>query len=122
MTADFVTTLLSGLDNPSKLTITLTMAIQALNKQHSSMIILMADAVTLADPKTSLEISIGEPFSSVDVLMSEYLNLGGKVGVCKACLVNKGISPENIREHFDIITSNDVVDLLMNAKGSLQVS
>ena len=46
-TTDFVATVFDGTSNPNKVTVTFTMALNALLKGHTATIILMVDAVQL---------------------------------------------------------------------------
>ncbi len=58
-TTDYVSTLFDNDNNPSKVTIALTMAGKALEKGHSATIILMVDGVRLALPNAFDKIDIG---------------------------------------------------------------
>lgn len=42
--------------------------------------------------------------------------------MCGACLKHNGIEESAIDERFEIIDAGDVIDLVMSAKGSLQLS
>lgn len=119
---DFVSTLYTDESDPSKLTVALTMANQALQKGYSSTLILLVDAVKIAHQDYRLTTDIGLPFSSVEKLMSSFLSLGGQVAVCKSCVEHNNILLTDINSHYVVITASDVIDLLMNAKGSLQNS
>ncbi len=119
---DFVSTLYTDESVPSKLTVALTMVNQALQKGYSSTLILLVDAVKIAHKDYQLTTDIGLPFLSVEKLMSRFLSLGCQVAVCKSCIEHNHILLEDINAHYTIITANDVIDLLMNARGSLQNS
>ena len=49
-TTDFVATVFDGKRNPNKVTVTFTMALNALLKGHTATIILMVEAVELGKP------------------------------------------------------------------------
>uniref|UniRef100_UPI0033412EDC DsrE family protein n=1 Tax=Castellaniella defragrans TaxID=75697 RepID=UPI0033412EDC len=121
-TADFVATLCSGHDNPGKVTVTFTMALNALQKGHTACVILMIDAVALGVPGAADDIDIGQPFEPMAALLKKYLDAGGRIGICRSCLVHNGFSPEQMDSRFEIITAPDVIDLVMGAKGSLQLA
>ena len=53
-TTDFVATVFDGTSNPNKVTVTFTMALNALLKGHTATIILMVEAVELADPHVGM--------------------------------------------------------------------
>lgn len=121
-TADFVSTLFHGHSNPDKVTVALTMALQARLKGHSACLVLMAEGVVLGVPGAADGLDIGPPFEPAADLLRKYLDAGGRVAVCKACMVHHGLGAEQRDERFEVITAPDVVDLLMGAKGSLQVA
>ncbi len=54
--------------------------------------------------------------------MEAFLEKGGALLVCDACLAHNNINPDAIDARCKKITADDVVFLLMNAKGSLQVT
>ncbi|MNO51881.1 hypothetical protein D3C76_422880 [compost metagenome] len=121
-TADFVSTLFHGQSNHDKVTVALTMALNARLKGHTACLILMAEGVTLGLIGATDSIDIGQPFEPASCLLSKYMDLGGRVAVCKSCMLHNGLSAEQMDPHFEIITTPDVIDLLMGAKGSLQVA
>ena len=121
MTADFVGTLMTGRSNPGKLTVALTMALNAVRKGHSTLIILMMEAVELGKPGAADGLDIGAPFEPAAALLDAYLAGGGRLAVCKSCLIHNGMTEAEMDPRHAIITGGDVVDLLMTAKGSLQM-
>lgn len=121
-TTDFVATVFDGHSNPNKVTVTFTMALNAVKKGHTATVILMVEAVELGKPGATAGIDIGQPFEPVAKLLAEYLELGGKMVICKSCLVHNGFTEAEMDPRFEVITAPQVIDLLMNAKGSLQVT
>ncbi|MDR1995211.1 DsrE family protein [Azonexus sp.] len=121
-TANFVTTLFDGKSNPGKVTVAFTMALNALTKGHSAIVLLMVEAVELGQPGAMDGIDVGQPFSSVSELLEKFLAGGGRVAVCKSCMIHKGFKEEDMASEYEIVTGPDVVDLLMAAKGSLQIA
>jgi predicted peroxiredoxin len=121
-TTDFVATLCDAASNPGKVTVTFTMALNALRKGHTATIILMIEAVELGLPNAAAGMDIGKPFRPVAELLAEYLEQGGRIAICSSCLTHHGISADQVDTRFAVITAPDVIDLLMNAKGSLQLS
>lgn len=119
---DYVGTLFSDESDPNKVTVAFTMAVKALEKGHSASIMLMVDSVYLARPGKVDDMDIGAPFSAVKPLQEAFLEKGGKVYVCKSCMVHNGVGEDEIDSRFEVITADDVVDLLMNAKGTLQLT
>lgn len=121
-TADFVTTLFDGKSNPNKITVAFTMALNALKKGHSALVLLMVEAVELGKPGALDGIDIGKPFSPAAEVLKDYLAAGGRIAICGACLVHNGFTPEEMVPEYEIITAPDVIDALMGAKGSLQIT
>lgn len=121
-TADFVSTLFHGQGSPDKVTVALTMALNARQKGHSACLILMSEGVALGVPGAADGMDIGQPFEPAAALLRNYLAQGGRVAVCKSCMLHNGLAAEQMDPRFEIITAPDVIDLLMGAKGSLQVA
>ena len=122
VTADFVSTLYHAKGNPDKATVALTKALAARRKGHTVCLILMAEGVALGVPGAADGISIGAPFEPAADLLRDFLQEGGRVAVCKSCMVHNGLEASQMDPRAEIITAPDVIDLLMGAKGSLQVA
>ncbi len=121
-TTDFVATVFDGTSNPEKVTVTFTMALNALLKGHTATIILMVHAVELGKPDGSVGMDIGKPFEPVADLLAKYIEKGGRVAICGACMIHNGMNAEQMDPRFEIINAPDVIELLMAAKGTLQVT
>ena len=119
---EYVSTLFSNTDDPNKITVAFTMACQALDLGHSASVILMVDAVHLAKPGILDDIDIGAPFKPAKELYEAFQDKGGQLLVCKACMVHNGVEDSAIDSRSIIISAEDVVALLMGAKGSLQLT
>lgn len=121
-TTDFVATIFDGTHNPNKVTVAFTMALNALLKGHTATIILMVEAVELGQPGATASMAIGKPFEPVADLLAKYLDRGGRIAICGACMIHNGLTAEQMDPRFEVIAAPDVIELLMNAKGSLQVT
>ncbi|MGQ3675124.1 DsrE family protein [Xanthobacter sp. TB0139] len=121
-TADFVATIFDGKSNPNKVTVAFTMALNALNKGHSAIILLMVEAVELGKPGATDGMDIGKPFAPVSEMLEKFLAGGGRIAVCGSCMIHNGLTAEEMVPGYEIITASDVVDLLMASKGSLQIT
>lgn len=119
---DFVVTLFEGKSNPNNLTVAVVMGLNALKQGHSATIILMVEAVELGKSGATKGIDIGAPFAEVSGQLEEFLSLGGQVCICNACMLHNGFIAEDMDSRFELINAPDVVSLLMNAKGSLQLT
>ena len=122
VTTDYVGTLFDNETNPNKITLAFTMAVTALKRGHSSTLILMVDAVHLALPNALDSIDIGAPFEPAAKLLQAFMEKGGQVLVCKACMIHNNVAESAIDPRFGVISADDVVNLLMSAKGSLQLN
>ncbi|MGE4372457.1 MAG: DsrE family protein [Xanthobacter sp.] len=121
-TADFVATIFDGKSNPNKVTVAFTMALNALKKGHSAIILLMVEAVELGKPGATDGMDIGKPFSPVSDMLETFLAGGGRIAICGSCMIHNGFTAEEMVPGYEIITAPDVVDLLMASKGSLQIT
>ena len=121
-TTDYVGTLFDDKSNPNKITVAYTMAFKALEKGHSAALILMVDAVYLAKPNSLDGIDIGAPFEPAAKLLEAFVEKGGQVLVCGACMKHNGVAESEIDPRFTIISADDVIDMVMGAKGSLQLT
>lgn len=121
-TTDFVATVFDGRSNPNKVTVTFTMALNALLKGYTATIILMVEAVELGKPGACAGMDIGKPFEPVASLLDSFLEKGGRIAICGSCMTHNGMTAEQMDPRFSIISAPDVIDLLMQAKGSLQVT
>ncbi|MGL4675442.1 MAG: DsrE family protein [Wohlfahrtiimonas sp.] len=54
--------------------------------------------------------------------MPAFIKAGGKLKVCKACMIHNGVKEEDLIAESIIITAPDVIDLLMESKKSLQLN
>lgn len=121
-TTAFVATLFDERNNPDKVTVAFTMGNKALEKGHTATVILMAQAVHLGKPGQADGLDIGAPFKPVPDLLAGFLEKGGTVAVCKSCMEHNGLSPADLDPRFPVITADDVIDLMMGATGSLQIT
>lgn len=120
--ADFVATIFDGAGNPNKVTVAFTMAVNALARGHSAVIILMVEAVELGKPGATDGMNIGAPFEPVGDLLQRFIGGGGRIAICASCMIHNGLDAGQMDPRHAIITAPEVVDLLMNAKGSLQIT
>lgn len=121
-TTDFVATLFHGPADPGKVTVAFNMALAAIRKGHSVMVILLIDGVELGLPGATDGIDIGAPFEPVSDLLAQFLDGGGRIGICKSCMLHHGFTAEQMAPGYEVITAPDVIDLTMAAKGSLQIA
>ena len=119
---DLVVTLTQHERDSNNVTIAFTMGMTAAQKGYDVELLLLSDAVHLASKGYADKIDIGEPFKPISELLPGFLEAGGKLKVCSACMIHNGVSEENLVEGAEIINADYVVDAIMIAKKSLQLN
>ncbi len=119
---DLLVTLTQHERDSNNVTIAFTMGMTAAKKGYDVELILLSDAVHLASKGYVDKIDIGEPFKPVNELLPEFLEAGGKIKVCSACMEHNGVDENNLVEGSEIINADYVVDAIMEAKKSLQLN
>lgn len=109
-------------DNPNNVTLAFTMARKAALDGYKVELILLSNAVALGKKGQAEKIDIGEPFEPVKDLLSSYLEAGGKLKVCKACMIHNGVKEEDLIEKAEIINADYVVEALMTCEKSFQLN
>lgn len=119
---DLLITLTQHERDSNNVTIAFTMGLTAVKKGHDVELILLSDAVHLASKGYAEKIDIGKPFEPIAKLLPEYLEAGGKLKVCSACMMHNGVAEDNLVDGADIIGADYVVDAVMASKKSLQLN
>ena len=119
---DLLVTLTQHERDSNNVTIAFTMGLMAAKKGHDVELILLSDAVHLASKGYADKIDIGAPFEPISKLLPAYIEAGGKLKVCSACMIHNGVTEESLVETAEIIGAEYVVDAVMAAKKSLQLN
>lgn len=119
---DLLITLTGDKREENNVTIAFKMALTARQKGLNTDLLILSYGTYLMEEGYAEQIDIGAPFEPVKELMDEYLKIGGKISVCKACLVHNGIKEENLVKGIDIVTAEYVIDAVMDAEKSLQLN
>jgi len=117
---DFVVTMSFDKIDEERITVAFTIALAALTKGQRTAILLMLDGVRVATTGYGDDIDIGDPFMPLTDIIETFLDQGGAILACGACMEFKGILPAELMEQIQVVSAGDVVDLLTNARGSLQ--
>ncbi len=120
--ADLLITLTAHERDENNVTIAFTMGAKALEKGHSVEVLLLSDAVHLAEKGYADKIDIGPPFKAIKEILPMYLEQGGKLKVCSSCMEHNGVKEENIMAGAEVITADYVIDAIMNSSKTLQLN
>lgn len=119
---DLLITLTAHENDENNVTIAFTMGVKALEKNHRTEIILLSNAVHVAEKGYAKKIDIGAPFSPIDELLKTFLKNGGKLKVCSSCMEHNGVKEEDLVEGAEVITADYVIDAIMKSNRSLQLN
>ncbi len=119
---DFLITLTKHENDANNVTIAFAMGVQALDKGQDTEILLLSDGVHLASKGYAETIDIGAPFPPVGDLVPQFLEKGGRIKVCSACMQHNGVLEENLLDGVEIVQADYVVDAIIAAKKSLQLN
>ena len=119
---DLLITLTAHENDENNVTIAFTMGVKALEKNHRTEIMLLSNAIHVAEKGYAEKIDIGAPFSPIDELLKTFLDRGGKLKVCSSCMEHNGVKEEDLVEGAEVITADNVIDAIMEAKKSLQLN
>src|SRR5699024_4273673 len=120
--ADLLITLTHHERDSNNVTIAFTMGVEALTKGHSVDLVLLSDAVALAQQGYADKIDSGAPFKAIKELLPAFLEKGGNIKVCTACMIHNGVEKESLIPEAVMITAGDVIDLLMESNKTLQLN
>jgi tRNA 2-thiouridine synthesizing protein D len=120
--ADFVITLAHNKANEKHVTLAFTLGLKALEKDYTTAIILMLDGVDVGRNDYANTIDIGAPFLPVADLLEVYLSQGGELLICGSCWKHAKLTDQDRLPGAKMISADIVIDLLMNAKSTLQLN
>ena len=72
------------------------MGLNALKQGLSATILLMVEAVEFSVPDATKGIDIGAPFKEVGGIWEQFMEMGGQVCICDACLTHNGFTKDQI--------------------------
>jgi len=120
--ADLLITLTAHENDESNVTIAFTMGMKAIEKGHKVEMMLLSNGIHIAEKGYADKIDIGAPFKPIKDLLASFLEQGGKLKVCSACMEHNGVTKEDIIEGAEVITADDVIDGIMNTEKTLQLN
>lgn len=119
---DLLVTLTHEEDNPNNVTLAFSMGRKAAQDGYKVELLLLSKAVYLGKKGYGDKIDIGEPFEPVKDLIPTFLEAGGKLKVCSACMMHNGVKEEDLVEGAEVINADYVVDALMSCDKSFQLN
>ena len=119
---DFVITLAHHKSSEKHVTLAFTLGLKGLEKGYKTAIILLLDGVNVGREGYVDDIDIGEPFLPVKDMLEVYLEQGGELLVCGSCWKHAHFPDSERMSSAAMITADRVIDLLMNAKSTLQLN
>lgn len=119
---DLLITLTAHERDANNVTIAFTVGVKTLEKGHQAEVLLLSDAVHLAEKNYADQIDIGAPFEPVKKLMDTFLENGGQLKVCYSCMEHNGVAEEDLIEGAEVVTADYLVDSMLNAKKTLQLN
>lgn len=119
---DLLITLTHDENEANNVTLAFAMGTKAASKGYKVELLLLSHSVALAQKGYGDKIDIGAPFEPVKDLIPAFLGAGGKLKVCKACMIHNGVKEEDLMDSVEIIDADYVVDALMTAEKSFQLN
>ncbi len=118
----FVITLGVNKAGANRVTLAFTAGVAAIEKGFQPTIVLLMEGAHVARQGYVDDIDIGEPFLCVKDLMEVYLAQGGELALCSPCWKFQGLPDEEMLPGVKKVRAGDVVEMLANAKGNLQLN
>jgi uncharacterized protein involved in oxidation of intracellular sulfur len=100
-----------GRDIPDRPSAALTLATAAIAAEHETVVSLSIDGVYLAQEGYSEAIHV-PPFDRLKDLIDVFLEGGGKLWVCKKCMKQRSISPENLIPGSEPASATTVIEFI----------
>ncbi len=121
-TPEFVITLSHNKSTPKQVTLAFTIGLKSLEKGYTTAILLMLDGVHVGKCDYVDDIDIGEPFLPVKDMVEVFLSQGGELRICGSCWKHENLTDADRAQGTTMISADQVVDYLMNAKTTLQLN
>lgn len=118
---DLLITLTHAEDNENNATVAFVMGAEALAKGYKVELVLLSNAVKLGR-KEDPAIAIGDPFPALKDVRPGFLEKGGVLKICKACMIHNGVEESELVDGAVVISAPDVIDAIMNAEKTLQLN
>lgn len=119
---EFLITLAHDKGNEKQVTLAFTMGLKGIEKGFRTAIVLLLDGVHAGRAGYVNDVDIGEPFLPVKDMLEVYLSQGGQLMICGSCWKHDKLTEADRLAGTVMVTADQVVDFLMNAKSTLQLN
>lgn len=119
---DLLITLTADERDSNNVTIAFTVGLKALEQGKSVTVLLLSHGVALAGDGYADKIDIGAPFRPVKDLLKDYLDKGGKVASCLACMKHNSVPEDSVFSQVEIVNADFIVDAPFAAEKTLQLN
>ena len=119
---EFVITLAHNNTNRKQVTLAFLMGLKAQEKGYRAAIILLLDGVHVGRTGYTDDIDIGEPFLPAKDMQEVFLTNGGQLMICGSCWKHDKLNDTERLAGTVMVTADQVIDYLMNAKATLQLN
>jgi tRNA 2-thiouridine synthesizing protein D len=119
---EFLITLSHDKSNDKQVTLAFTLGLKSLEKGHRTAIALLLDGVEVGVTGYIDDIDIGEPFLPVADMLEVYLSKGGELLICGSCWKHQKHTDADRLAGAKMISADLLIDLLMNAKSTIQLN
>ena len=119
---EFVITLAHGKAAEKQVTLAFTLGLKSIEKGYRTAIILLLDGVHVGRQGYVEDMDIGAPFLPVRDMLEVYLEGGGELLVCGSCWKHDNIPDGERLSGAATISADRVIDLLMNARSTIQLN
>jgi predicted peroxiredoxin len=119
---EFVITLAHHKNSEKHVTLAFTLGLKSLEKGYPTAIILLLDGVHVGRSGYADDIDVGEPFLPVGDMLPVYLDQGGELLICGSCWKHDHLTDSERLAGAKVISADRVIELLMNAKSTIQLN
>lgn len=119
---DLLITLTAHERDANNVTIALTVGLKAIEQGKDVVLLLLSDAVNLAQKGYADRIDIGDPFKPAAALLASFFEKGGRVAVCNACMKHNNVSADSLYPQAEVVTADFITEALFASHRQLQLN
>jgi tRNA 2-thiouridine synthesizing protein D len=119
---EFLITLAHNQNSEKHVTLAFTLGLKSLEKGYRTAILLLLDGVHVGRAGYVDGIDVGEPFLPVGDMLPIYLEQGGELMICGSCWKHDHLPDSERLAGARVVSADQVIDFLMNAKSTIQLN